>query len=1793
MKKEMNSGSAKRLIIIISLCLVALVAFGAFSFAWIRNYVDVDTLEIKSGKMLYNFKLYRVSDPTKPIVFFDTNNPKDALEAESADEGYQSGAKKIEREINNAIIDIEDGEEVFFVIEKYEDSIDFDVALTFNKDGIDDKSFENIGEMSFAMYDDSEAYNSNAAGYFSSLASNPNKGAVKNLGNIWTTIQETSVAGEQQYACVRLKLNKNAVDATFEDNSFPFRIGFCIAQKGALPDNDYTDRYYVDDVTSLEEAMQQYGVNDEIYITQSVKYTGDLVFTRPCTVTLIRSTLTVTGNVTFSYMYGGIFALNTVSDGHVVVQKNQGAGGHFRVDLPNTTLELVGANNDPTDTTDIRNIKGDIYIEGNFTANASTKDNEGLLLKGTRICNINTDNGTYTYASSLKPLLINGSTRLSVSNRTKLGELSANVYCRNIRIDNNGYIEKIDLREMTHDTTFKNSPSIYINNAGTFGDTLIVLPNWSKKFISSISADKSSDDNTHIIANKGSGEIRAITFENLEIAPEVINAGSSFFSTGKKGEDGFRDDIDYMLRTQFVEAVNGDKTNIIIHYEAPSSIILKENQYQDLASLTNLKSFIDYYATKGDIAPANELKKVAIICYGDKALTAPPLKKNSTTEYETGLEYDYNFIKSMTSVTHLDLSEATSTNKKVPDNAFKGMASLATIEMSESDTTWGKYLFTGTSVDEITFPQSLTTLDNPRRTTGNKDVTAQNSLDGIRYVHTSIHTVDGFYLSSTVKQYLFTPDQYTYDAYRALYNNVYWKSKIFLGEGVHRFGEYFIRYDPNTTEIAPTCEFVVFTGGLKSDGKLGKWVDDEYNNCGFDFQRIVINGTPYTITSYDAYALFEKLVCEENLEIVISDAVKYIGERAFACDDAVNTNIGLKSVVIEGNPEIMGYAFTYNDALVEFSAPELTTLKGGYNFARNNVLKTFYAPKLSVVEGGGDLSNCPELETVDICVIDRTDTNKDFYTSSESNSYAKFYIHTEYARDVSTYNDALAADYRHIFVKQSYAKLYRATSTYTGVTDMGENELSSLREADADGNDLVEGEQLAYYYVIDGGNAHLVACMLPEIAITNGDYTTIATFGNGAYPVTYIGSAAYHFTKMTAQNINISSGVNKLGNYVFDAKQKGFKKYCITLNLNDVTKAGEGAFYYMDMVRIVGDKLEEVSANTLSYNQNLIVANLPNLVRSRPMGNENTPPTVFTACNKLRIAYTSASDDISFDNRLSRQYSYVRFINGDNSSENFKTSGVNTIIKGSVTPQKKDFLNNYVNVDNAFSRIYLTDYYDLFVEVNGVSANINLPGYIFYKEDSGDLTIFAVSPDIKSFGDYGISGRDYTTPNYVYSDGNSGYTTKNNGTEALFNVTKIGKHSYGAVSITGLDTFNVANNITILDDYALSGSAYNLSSDTEIVMLKDVGTLNLTNVTEIGTRACDYSQIVTLNAPLLKKIGDYAFSDSSKLQTAYLPSYERAEGTNTFRYCVALTRITFGKNATNLVNNMFFQNTSLREIVILNNTTPVTISGNIINSATLAKDILIYVPAAVYSEYTSDFAGGFGSVPVDNINYFGGFTSDNDIIYYWNVIDELEKTVYVDYIEGLEGKAKTTITIPTTLDGYTVVSVSDAAMKALAGVERLVLPDNMQYLTFTAADIADSVTTFIISESNTKFKTDNGVLYSKDGKTLLVYPKNKLDKRFTVPDTVTEIAYRAFYGAKNLQNITISGVVTIRDNAFESLVSLTKITFTNATASTFEGRNIFLDANVNLQIFVPTASFDAYKAGVLVEYSIIEKFEKA
>ena len=88
-----------------------------------------------------------------------------------------------------------------------------------------------------------------------------------------------------------------------------------------------------------------------------------------------------------------------------------------------------------------------------------------------------------------------------------------------------------------------------------------------------------------------------------------------------------------------------------------------------------------------------------------------------------------------------------------------------------------------------------------------------------------------------------------------------------------------------------------------------------------------------------------------------------------------------------------------------------------------------------------------------------------------------------------------------------------------------------------------------------------------------------------------------------------------------------------------------------------------------------------------------------------------------------------------------------------------------------------------------------------------------------------------------------------------------------------------------------------------------------------------------------------------------------------------------------------------------------------------------------------------------------------------------------------------------------------------------------------------NLSSITVDEGNLNYKIVDGVLYSKDDKTLIAYPIPKSGTTYTIPASVTKIVGEAFSGCSSLTSVTIPASVTsIGNNAFEGCTGLTSVT---------------------------------------------------
>ena len=102
----------------------------------------------------------------------------------------------------------------------------------------------------------------------------------------------------------------------------------------------------------------------------------------------------------------------------------------------------------------------------------------------------------------------------------------------------------------------------------------------------------------------------------------------------------------------------------------------------------------------------------------------------------------------------------------------------------------------------------------------------------------------------------------------------------------------------------------------------------------------------------------------------------------------------------------------------------------------------------------------------------------------------------------------------------------------------------------------------------------------------------------------------------------------------------------------------------------------------------------------------------------------------------------------------------------------------------------------------------------------------------------------------------------------------------------------------------------------------------------------------------------------------------------------------------------------------------------------------------------------------------------------------------------------------------------------MPNVTTLAIPATTTSIFYAPFVAATKLVSFSIDASNANYMTDSGVIYNKNGTTMVAYPGGSPATTFTVPATVTTIQYNAFINTVNLRTVEVGPNVTSMDYAF-------------------------------------------------------------
>ena len=122
-----------------------------------------------------------------------------------------------------------------------------------------------------------------------------------------------------------------------------------------------------------------------------------------------------------------------------------------------------------------------------------------------------------------------------------------------------------------------------------------------------------------------------------------------------------------------------------------------------------------------------------------------------------------------------------------------------------------------------------------------------------------------------------------------------------------------------------------------------------------------------------------------------------------------------------------------------------------------------------------------------------------------------------------------------------------------------------------------------------------------------------------------------------------------------------------------------------------------------------------------------------------------------------------------------------------------------------------------------------------------------------------------------------------------------------------------------------------------------------------------------------------------------------------------------------------------------------------------------------------------------------------------------------------------------------VFYIADSAFSKSA-LETINIPRNLTNLGSGVFSDCNNLKNITVDENNSTYSSVDGVVYSKDGTTIVQYPSGKDGESYKINDNVTNIADRAFFGASKLKSITLgNNVKTIGAYSFMHCSNLTSI----------------------------------------------------
>lgn len=189
----------------------------------------------------------------------------------------------------------------------------------------------------------------------------------------------------------------------------------------------------------------------------------------------------------------------------------------------------------------------------------------------------------------------------------------------------------------------------------------------------------------------------------------------------------------------------------------------------------------------------------------------------------------------------------------------------------------------------------------------------------------------------------------------------------------------------------------------------------------------------------------------------------------------------------------------------------------------------------------------------------------------------------------------------------------------------------------------------------------------------------------------------------------------------------------------------------------------------------------------------------------------------------------------------------------------------------------------------------------------------------------------------------------------------------------------------------------------------------------------------------------------------------------------------------------------------------------------------------------------------------------------YTIVNSKEVSVSAGALNDMKGK----LTIPSEVtindNTYTVTQLS--SFGGCSEMTELSLPKTIKRINTYPFSYCSALERINVDEGNAFFKSIDGVMYSKSGKTLILFPNGKNSVNFSIPEGVDTIDTHFSVG-EHVKTVIVPGSVLILKGALFSLSLESVIMKTFFPPKASSGPT---SSNENLTLYVPTGALDNYK----------------